>query len=64
MEDLVTDYIVTSANIDDRETTWDLPDKFIFHTIFGDKGYTGADFAAAPKSQRGTMMLPLKKDND
>lgn len=64
LEGLVTDYILTSANIDDREATWDLPDKFIFHTFFGDKGYTGANFASALKIEKGITMLPLKKDND
>lgn len=64
LEGLVTDYILTSANIDDREPVWDLPDKFIFHTFFGDKGYTGTYFASALKSEKGITMLPLKKDND
>lgn len=64
LEGLVTDYILTSANIDDREATWDLPDKFIFHTFFGDKGYTGVNFASDLKLEKGITMLPLKKDND
>lgn len=64
LEGLVTNYILTPANIDDREATWDLPDKFIFHTFFGDKGYTGTDFASALKLEKGIIVLPLKKDND
>lgn len=65
LEGLVTDYILTPAHIDDREAVWDLPDdKFILHTFFGDKGYTGADFTTALKSEKGIRMLPLKKDND
>ena len=60
----VTDYILTSANIDDREATWDLPDKFAFHMFFGDKGYTGVDFTSALRIERGVIMLPLKKNND
>jgi hypothetical protein len=64
LEGFVTDYILTSANIDDREATWDLPDKFIYHTFFGDKGYTGTDFVSALRAEKGIIMLPLKKDND
>jgi hypothetical protein len=64
LEGLVTDYILTSANIDDREATWDLPDKFIFHTFLGDKGYTGANFFSSLKFEKGITMLPLKKNND
>lgn len=64
LEGFITDYILTSANIDDREATWDLPEKFVFHTFFGDKGYTGADFASALETEKGITMLPLKKNND
>ena len=64
LEGLVSDYVLTPANIDDREAVWELPDKFIFHTFFGDKGYTGADFTEALKFERDITMLPLKKDND
>lgn len=64
LEGLVTDYILTSANIDDRDATWDLPDVFIHHTFFGDKGYTGTDFVSALRTEKGITMLPLKKDND
>lgn len=64
LEGFVTDYILTSANIDDREATWDLPDTFTFHTFFGDKGYTGANFVSALRREKGISMLPLKKGND
>lgn len=64
LEGFVTDYILTSANIDDREAAWDLPDKFNSHTFFGDKGYTDNEFTSALKAERGITMLPLKKSND
>jgi hypothetical protein len=64
LEGLVTDYILTSANIDDRQAVWALPDKFLYHTFFGDKGYSGFDFYTDLKFEKGIMMLPLKKDND
>jgi hypothetical protein len=38
LEGLVTDYVLKSANIDDREAIWDLPNEFSHHTFFGDKG--------------------------
>jgi hypothetical protein len=64
LEGLVTDYVLTPANIDDREAIWDLPNEFSLHTFFGDKGYNGINYATSLIKERGITMLPLKKDND
>lgn len=64
LEGLVTDYILTPANVDDREAIWDLPNEFLLHTFFGDKGYNGVEYATSLSNERGITMLPLKKDND
>lgn len=61
---MVTDYILTPANVDDREAIWDLPNEFLLHTFFGDKGYNGVEYATSLSNERGITMLPLKKDND
>ena len=33
------DYVITPANIDDRNAVWDLCDKYRSISIIGDKGY-------------------------
>ncbi|NMA83603.1 MAG: transposase [Epulopiscium sp.] len=34
-----TDFVLTPANVDDREAVWELVDKYESITVIGDKGY-------------------------
>lgn len=43
LDGLVTDFVITPANIDDRVALWDLVDSYKNITMLGDKGYTKAD---------------------
>lgn len=63
LDGLVTDYVITSANIDDRAAVWDLVDSYNNITMLGDKGYTKADLSADLKSEKGIELLPVQKSN-
>ena len=61
LDGFVTDFVITPANIDDREGVWDLISSYQRVTLIGDKGYIGADFAADLKSEKGIDLLPIKR---
>lgn len=61
LDGFVTDFVITPANIDDREGVWDLISSYQRITLIGDKGYIGADFAADLKSEKGIDLLPIKR---
>lgn len=63
LDGFVTDFVVTPANIDDRDGVWDLLDSFEAITLIGDKGYIGTDFANSLKKEKGISLLPLKRNN-
>lgn len=63
LDGFVTDFIITSANIDDREGVWDLVDSYRQIVLIGDKGYIGNTFAADLKKEKEIDLLPVKKSN-
>ncbi|MPN09507.1 IS982 family transposase ISCth1 [bioreactor metagenome] len=63
LDGLVTDYVITPANTDDRAAVWDLVDSYDNITMLGDKGYTKADLNADLKSEKGIELLPVQKSN-
>ena len=63
LDGFVTDFLITPANIDDREGVWDLVDSYQQITLIGDKGYIGNDFAADLKSEKDIDLLPVKRNN-
>lgn len=63
LDGFVTDFIVTPANIDDRDGVWDLIDSFEAITLIGDKGYIGTDLTNRLKSEKEITLLPLKRNN-
>ena len=63
LDGFITDFAITSANIDDREGVWDLVDSYNNITMLGDKGYTKADLCADLKSRKGINLLPVQKNN-
>lgn len=62
LDGLVTDFIITSANIDDRVAVWDLVASYKNITMLGDKGYTKAGLGADLKSEKGIDLLPVQKN--
>ncbi len=63
LDGLVTDFIITPANIDDRTAVWDLVDSYNNITMLGDKGYIKADLSADLKSEKGIELLPVQRNN-
>lgn len=59
----ITDFVITSANIDDREGVWDLVNSYRQITLIGDKGYIGNEFATDLKSEKGIDLLPILRSN-
>ena len=59
----LTDYIITPANIDDRNAVWDLCDKYRSISIIGDKGYINKRLTPELKSERDIDLLFLKRAN-
>ena len=39
VDGFLTDYVITPANVDDRNAVWDLCYKYSSISIIGDKGY-------------------------
>jgi hypothetical protein len=61
---LVTDLLLTPANIDDRAAALELLSAYRNITVLGDKGYTGDEFTKTLKRRKGIIILPLKKNSD
>jgi hypothetical protein len=63
LEGLVTDFVITPANVDDRAAVWDLVASYKNITVLGDKGYTKADLITDLKSEKGINLLPIQRNN-
>lgn len=63
LDGLVTDLVITPANIDDRAAVWELADSYSNITVLGDKGYTKAELCADLKNEKGIGLLPVQKSN-
>ncbi len=63
LDGLVTDFVMTPANIDDRAAVWDLVASYNNITMLGDKGYTKADLGVDLKSEKGIDPLLVQKNN-
>lgn len=61
-EGFVTDFAITSANIDDRVAMWDLLSSYNSIALFGDKGYIGEDVALDLKQEKNITLIPLKRN--
>lgn len=59
----ITDFILTSASIDDREALWELTDNAKYLTILGDKGYIGNSIHTELYSERSINLVSLKRNN-
>jgi hypothetical protein len=63
LEGLVTDFVFTPANVDDRAAVWDLVASYKNITVLGDKGYTKADLITDLKSEKRINLLPIQRNN-
>jgi IS5 family transposase len=63
LDGLVTDFVITPANVDDRAVIWELVDTYSNITMLGDKGYTKAELSADLKSEKRIDLLPVQKSN-
>ena len=63
VDGFLTDYVITPANIDDRNAVWDLCDKYRSISIIGDKGYINKRLTPELKGERDIDLLFLKREN-
>lgn len=59
----ITDFTLTSANIDDREALWDLTNNVNCITVLGDKGYIGDDICLDLNKERNINLITMKRNN-
>lgn len=63
IDGFLSDYIITPANVDDRNAVWDLCDKYKSISIIGDKGYVNKRLTSELKVERDINLLFLKRGN-
>nr|WP_242954245.1 transposase [Clostridium puniceum] len=59
----ITDFILTSASIDDKEAPWELTYNAKYLTILGDKGYTVNSIHTEMHLERNINLVSLKRNN-
>lgn len=63
LDGYITDIELTAANVDDREILWELIPNSYQAIVLGDKGYTGDRIAQELRSEKGIILLALKRSN-
>ena len=63
LDSFITDFTITSANVDDREGVWDLVSSYRQITLIGDKGYIGKKLAFELKSEKDINLIPVLRSN-
>ena len=63
LDGFVTDFVVTPANIDDREAMWELINSYRRIILLGDKGYIGKSTTQQVKKEMGITLIPLQRDS-
>ena len=56
------DYLVTKANVDDRDALQELSDMVLIGILFGDKGYVGK-ISKELREEKGIQLYALKRGN-
>ena len=60
----ITDFILTPANVDDREAVWELVERYNEHLwLVGDKGYISALLAEDLYAEAGVSLVYMKRSN-
>lgn len=57
------DYILTKANIDDRDVLFEFSEKIRIEKIIGDKGYVGDDLKEILAKEKGIQLYALQRSN-
>lgn len=60
----ISDFVLTRANVDDREAVWDLVNQYADISIIGDKGYVNKRLSPELKNERQIKLIFMKRDND
>jgi len=61
---VISDFILTAANADDREAIWELVEQYNRHlTLIGDKGYISIRLADDLRDERGICLIYMKRSN-
>ena len=63
LDGYITNIELTAANVDDREILWELIPNAYQTIVLGDKGYIGDRIAQELKSEKGMILLALKRSN-
>ena len=63
VDGFLTDYVITPANVDDRNVVWDLCYKYSSISIIADKGYVNKRLTPELKGEKGINLLFLKRGN-
>ena len=63
VDGFLTGYVITPANIDDRNAVWDLCAKYNSISIIGDKGYINKRLTPELKTEKDINLLFLKRGN-
>ena len=60
----ISDFILTSANADDRQAIWELVEQYNRHlTLIGDKGYISTRLAGDLRDEKGISLIYMKRNN-
>lgn len=63
LDGYVTDYVITSASVDDRQALWELVSKYKGHLkIIGDKGYISPELAEELKREKNILLIYMKRN--
>ncbi len=60
---LILDFVLVPANVDDRQTAWDLLDNHTDLEVFGDKGYVSALLAEELRRTNRIRLIALRRRN-
>jgi len=61
---VITDFLITAANADDRDAVWELVEQYNRHlTMVGDKGYIGIRLADDLRNERDITLIYMQRNN-
>jgi hypothetical protein len=61
---IISDFIITSANVDDKAAVWELVEQYNRHLLLvGDKGYISTRLADDLLNEKGIKLLYMKRNN-
>lgn len=63
LDGFITDFVLTPANVDDREAIWELVDTYKNMIVIGDKGYINKYLTPDLQAEKGIQLIFMKRDN-